>query len=674
MDYPLEEQDAYWDQDNRNPPMKVKLKRASVACNRCRRLRTKCNHRNARPPCESCATAGAIVAAECIFSSRGQGGNERNVRQKGPRQRAREHCTTSHNGPFRENIEQLSPGAPVFTPETSVVLTPKSASDLLPPFSEVIEGCRTFITSYYQIGFIPKALFLERLKKPQRKDRFFLYSILSVSARFTPSLVQRYGGGLRATETFIDLASQYGIQETFKPTVENIQAFYLLGLAEWGSGDRNRSSIHMGIAVKMATILHLHREETFHLPVDASSDAIIEAEVARRTFWVIQGQENLHSGHNVPKSFCPEDITALLPCEENDFAFGIFTTGRAALDGTPPAMKDPSLINTPSRSLSAALIQVQNLWGRVARGAYRTDGDIHEEPWNPDSYYSKLSTALRVWGDNLAPKHRWSVWNFRGYKTEGLHLAYLSLVMVFRLCNIVLRRLYLSHIIESISRSADASGAPPEYWQNVAHELFTNVFELHEQITAFITTRSQEEGFPTEIVFCVYICGSLAAYLWKWPQLYPSLAVSGESVLQQSLDVLKQLHYDWPMSKRWEDTLSRMTSALSAMGSSPPTTFTSWENGVVAYDRMRHERRAAKYQQGHESELEATSIVAADTATIESEQEFHMQEMERVKMGADNEDSSTYSTDNMGFYQFDSFESDLLVALANGDTQFGLPL
>lgn len=65
--------------------------------------------------------------------------------------------------------------------------------------------------------------------------------------------------------------------------------------------------------------------------------------------------------------------------------------------------------------------------------------------------------------------------------------------------------------------------------------------------------------------------------------VYPSLAVSGESVLQQSLDVLKQLHYDWPMSKRWEDTLSRMTSALSAMGSSPPTTFTSWENGVVAY-------------------------------------------------------------------------------------------
>lgn len=89
-------------------------------------------------------------------------------------------------------------------------------------------------------------------------------------------------------------------------------------------------------------------------------------------------------------------------------------------------------------------------------------------------------------------------------------------------------------IIKSITESNDESGAPPRYWEDVSQELFINVFELHEQITTFITTRSQEEGFPTEIVsissklsqdethiskvFCVYICGSLAAYLKEWPQ------------------------------------------------------------------------------------------------------------------------------------------------------------
>lgn len=39
----------------------------------------------------------------------------------------------------------------------------------------------------------------------------------------------------------------------------------------------------------VATILQLHREETFQLPSDSPSDTVIEAEVARRTFWVIQG-------------------------------------------------------------------------------------------------------------------------------------------------------------------------------------------------------------------------------------------------------------------------------------------------------------------------------------------------------------------------------------------------
>jgi hypothetical protein len=65
--------------------------------------------------------------------------------------------------------------------------------------------------------------------------------------------------------------------------------------------------------------------------------------------------------------------------------------------------------------------------------------------------------------------------------------------------------------------------------------------------------------------------------------VYPLLAPNAESVLQQSLGVLKQLHYDWPMSKRWENTLSTLTSALSAMGSTPPTTFASWENGPVVH-------------------------------------------------------------------------------------------
>jgi hypothetical protein len=38
----------------------------------------------------------------------------------------------------------------------------------------------------------------------------------------------------------------------------------------------------------VAGILRLHREETYELPCEATPDAIVDSEVARRTFWPIQ--------------------------------------------------------------------------------------------------------------------------------------------------------------------------------------------------------------------------------------------------------------------------------------------------------------------------------------------------------------------------------------------------
>ncbi len=165
----------------------------------------------------------------------------------------------------------------------------------------------------------------------------------------------------------------------------------------------------------------------------------------------------MHSDHTVPAAFNLRDISALLPCEEDDFTYGRLPSGRAALEGTSPALKDPSLIHAPTRSLYAALLQVQNLWGEVARS---TDPEyLVEQPWNTSSHYSQLSDTLRKWEENLAPRHRWSLWNLRGYKVEGHHFVsqkryttdllltyfkgFLSLVMTLKLCNIVLRRCYL---------------------------------------------------------------------------------------------------------------------------------------------------------------------------------------------------------------------------------------
>lgn len=42
--------------------------------------------------------------------------------------------------------------------------------------------------------------------------------------------------------------------------------------------------------MEVAGILRLHREETYNLPPDATTDEIVDSETARRTFWVLESK------------------------------------------------------------------------------------------------------------------------------------------------------------------------------------------------------------------------------------------------------------------------------------------------------------------------------------------------------------------------------------------------
>lgn len=69
----------------------------------------------------------------------------------------------------------------------------------------------------------------------------------------------------------------------------------------------------------------------------------------------------------------------------------------------------------------------------------------------------------------------------------------------------------------------------------------------------------------------------------------------------------------------------------------------------------------------------ATSMTDADRMLFENEQQPTTQEVAQVEIDPETEDLSMLSANNMGFYQFDSFESDLLLAFASGDAHFGSP-
>ena len=136
---------------------------------------------------------------------------------------------------------------------------------------------------------------------------------------------------------------------------------------------------------------------------------------------MLHSQDNLHSGPRSPVSLSAGDITALLPCNEKDFAQAQEPKSRAALEGTPPAQDTPSLVAAEGRSLFATLIQAHHYWGAISRRAI-SNGRC-ARPWDPESEYHKMADRLAKWEEGLPNDHRWSSFLLKGYKQEGQDLV-----------------------------------------------------------------------------------------------------------------------------------------------------------------------------------------------------------------------------------------------------------
>ncbi len=177
---------------------------------------------------------------------------------------------------------------------------------------------------------------------------------------------------------------------------------------------------------------------------------------------MLHSQDNLHAGPHAPVSLAAGDITTLLPGTEIDFTHGREPKSRAALEDTPPATANPTLISDPGRSLFATLVQTHHFWGDITRRTLNYDKSIR--PWEPESEFAQMAVRLEEWETKLPHDHQWSPYLLKVYKQERQELvsrfavrvgnaepqlitriiqAYLGVTNTTRLCNIVIRKAYL---------------------------------------------------------------------------------------------------------------------------------------------------------------------------------------------------------------------------------------
>ncbi|KAI0602572.1 hypothetical protein F4775DRAFT_144506 [Biscogniauxia sp. FL1348] len=536
-------------------------RRAPIACRRCRRMRSKCIHDKA-PPCKSCKEAN--VPEECVFPSRGDADQDRQFRH--PRQRA----DRKSKGDI-VRVKKESAVSPALLHNALVDLKPPKVAnewDLLPSLDIVLDNIDTFTKHFYQLGFVPKKTFPKGLREnPESMSVFLLLSMLCISARFNNYFIKTYGDGLKPATEFMQRAQRLAIHELYQePTLERCQAFYLLSIAEQGSGKSNTSYISAGIAFRMAALMRLHREEAYSLITAKSPlEHRVRAESARRTFWMLHSQDNLHSGPYKPVSLAASDITALLPCDEADFDAGRIPERRAALEGTPPAIQNPSLVSLNPRSLFASLMQVHNYWGIIARRVL-----CNEKDWRPadeDSDYARLNQRLKDWERNLPSEHGFGKILLGGYRHYTEDLAYLSLTGCLRLCHMVLRKAYLDEMLRHAHRSP--SNPETRFYQNMASELFCNVRLLYEQIDSHFENGTPIESLGSQMAaFTVYSCGLFASYLCKFPQLdaqhvgndLQAAQDEGRMIYSRSLTILRAYQTTWPLAETWCNGLEKWYS------------------------------------------------------------------------------------------------------------------
>ncbi|CAK7271523.1 hypothetical protein SEPCBS119000_004650 [Sporothrix epigloea] len=511
----------------------------------------------------------SAVACRSVFPTRGAPDMDREYRH--PRMKgAKARKMNAEGNQHRQSLL----GAPLSAAGGATGSVSSDPWDMLPPLEQVIDAVKTFTRQYFQLGFIPRHNFIIQLREqPRSISLFLLLSLLSVSGRMTPSLVEAYGGPDATAELFMDRASTVALGELYQePTLSRCQAFYLLSLAQQGSGYRNRSYVNLGIALRMAILMKLHREETYRVDEQESTPAMIQhSESARRTLWMLYSQDNLHADPLAPTSLSESDITTLLPSSEEDFESGTCPTIRAALENVTPTRSKPALANAPKQSLFASLMQSHRLWGRVLRRTINKNSG--KQPWDRHSEYAAIKKKLYDWENSLPTEHLWSPALLREHKAKGVDLAYVAVTMVTRLCHILIRKAYIPFML--------TEGGPKQhegFWRTMASELVFNIKDLFAQIECWVQEQAPGDGTGAQLALCFH--GSISVQI---PQMCVALgfmeqqsshrsdpntvcpdastSLDAERMLDRTMDVLKRSTDVWPLARRWIDSIEKFVAA-----------------------------------------------------------------------------------------------------------------
>ncbi|KAF2018736.1 hypothetical protein BU24DRAFT_447376 [Aaosphaeria arxii CBS 175.79] len=347
--------------------------RSSIACERCRRSKVKCNNNGAGTQCQACASS----KRECIYPEPGTGSGRRESTlpsHPSSTSKSNGHVEAPPRKRQKRTIASLSQATPSNGSSPDLldldphVLTPKVWKELFEIYQRHFASDLPFV----HFGTFRKLLqqpnsnesLLRRSTPscPNHYSELFLLAFLALTSRFHDGIVKHYdppvypnnSDPLLVAERYAEAARSrlHQVRDQHK-MVERVQASLMLCLHEWGMCEGTKAWLSMHDAVGHAQLLGFYYEDTdkIHAPVHpinpnadfiaitqghygsqpdtgtSVEDSFVEQEIKRRTFWSCFIMDRyLSGGYMRPNQIRISDIHIQLPASDKAFAHGTSVT------------------------------------------------------------------------------------------------------------------------------------------------------------------------------------------------------------------------------------------------------------------------------------------------------------------------------------------------------------
>ncbi|KAK3294060.1 fungal-specific transcription factor domain-containing protein [Chaetomium fimeti] len=528
--------------------------RSSIACQRCRKSKIKCNNTGGDQPCETCIRNGK----ECTYPEvtpappkRSEPPSGAKMEQGSERKRLRRI----------EDIVKMEGAVPAAVVAEDVLSAPYLTGTI---WNQLFDIYRLHFAT--ELPFLHLATLKEKQGNRSRAKpadtspeiNLVLLGILTLTARFHGTLVSyitaprnspsasgmpkpRPAGGpasdaAAASEYYADVLTKAlgGLRTSMTvASVERVQAFLMLGLYEWSQARPRVGGMaawmYVGVAIRMSQALGLgdgdkEPNKVFRpRPIKPAQQtmSITAREIRRRTmFSCLILDRLLGCGKDRVSTIRSEDLRIQLPCAEVSFDLGH--------DVYTGFLKPTSVVETTrpiSDSVLGRFVRLVDLWGEISEWSFSGGRFTEEErpPWSPESNFFQLREKLEAFYDGLPDEFRWSDSNYYKHENHQASSVYVSLHMLGAVCRIMLHREYIPFIpilcnkpVGPLDEPTFAPGQEPQgFWEVSAEE----IFHAAKDIVDLAEICRDKLPMSSLVLFAVWTAAFVGIYAVHFPHI-----------------------------------------------------------------------------------------------------------------------------------------------------------